>query len=278
MKAEQFKVVWATAADRLEADRALLDKLGEKDVQPFAVVGNAPADLKDTDTAAVVFLPPPGVAVGLDAEGEKVMQAVLAAGIPACAALRSDLADRAAFERHKVRLVKIAREAARPFAEEKRHGEILARLDLGDVLEEFSTPEKFKDPPLYKTGLADLDEVLGGGLREGVYVLQGIPGGGKTALSLYIAGSILRGNQDARVLYHSLEMSRRQIAAKVLTRLAFDLAGEIKDEISTAMEPLDKEAFADKHAPKELDWQTPSRLCALAAQEYGERVQHEALD
>lgn len=275
MKADQFRILWATAPERLEADRAALAALGEKDVQPFSVVGNAPADLQGQDTA-VVLLPPPGLA-DPEAEGEAVRKALLAAGVPAFTALRSDLSEGgAAWERKRARLVSFAIDAARQTASSKERSDLLARLALADVLDEFSDLER-ADPPLYATGLADLDRVLGGGLREGVYIIQGVPGGGKTALSLYIAGSILKGNPEARVLYHSLEMSRRQVAARVLARLAYDLAGSMTAKGAEA-ENMGRYLFADKFAPRELDWQTPSRLRALAAQEDGARVQQNALE
>ena len=43
-------------------------------------------------------------------------------------------------------------------------------------------------------------------------------------------------------------------------------------------ENMGRYLFADKFAPRELDWQTPSRLRALAAQEDGARVQQNALE
>ena len=281
MKADQFKILWATAPERLEADRADLAALGEKDVQPFSVVGNAPADLQGQDTA-VVLLPPRAAALDMEPEGEEVRKALLAAGVPAFTATRADLAEEgaAAWERRRARLVSYALEAARLTASSKERNDLLARLHLGDVLEEFSTPEERADPPLHPTGIPGLDRVLGsdrngngGGLREGVYILQGVPGGGKTALSLFLAANILKGNPEARVLYHSLEMSRRQIAAKVLARLAYDLAGAYGEDGKAT-----QDLIADLHAPRELDWQTPSRLRALASTDTGARIQAAALD
>ena len=272
MKPDQFKILWATAPERLEADRAALAALGEKDVQPFSVVGNAPADLQGQDTA-VVLLPPSSLALNLEDAGKALRVALLAAGVPVFEALRSDLAENgAAWERKKAHLVSFAIDAVRQTAASKERSDLLARLALGDVLEEFQTAET--DPPLYATGLADLDRVLNGGLREGVYVVQGVPGGGKTALALYIAGSILKGNPEARVLYHSLEMSRRQVAARVLARLAYDLAGSMTAKGAEA-ENMGRYFFADKYAPRELDWQTPSRLHDLAPEKdgFGARIQ-----
>lgn len=67
--------------------------------------------------------------------------------------------------------------------------------------------------PFVATGFPDLDRVLGGGLiREGFYVLAARPGCGKTTLATAITERILE--QGRRVLFISLEMSRKQLAAR----------------------------------------------------------------
>lgn len=275
MKADQFKILWATAPERLAADRALLAGLGEREdtVDTFENVARAPADLQGQDTA-VVLLPPPGLAHDLEDAGKDVQKALLAAGVPAVTASRSDLKkdSEAAWERKKNNLVGRAIVERDLLAAPKEEKETRARLYLGDVLEKFQDIEA-ADPPIYATGIANLDSVLNGGLREGVYLLQGVPGGGKTALALFMGGSILKGSPKARVLFHSLEMSRQQIAARVLARLAFDLAGELR-----AGTVYSQECFAKLFAPGELAWQTPSRLRELAEKtQYGRAVQEGAL-
>lgn len=271
MKPDQFKILWATAPERLEADRERLAALQEEDVLTFAAIAAAPSDLQGQDTAVVLLTPP---ALDLEEEGKALQNALLAAGVPTTTATRANLAEDgpAAWERRRARLITYALDAARQTTASKENAATLARLSLGDVLEEFNDLER-KDPPLYPTGLDALDKVLRGGLREGVYILQGIPGGGKTALALYIAANIVKANPEARVLFHSLEMSRRQVAARVLARLAFDLA-----EPYAKGTPYSWEYFADTHAPKEWDWQTPSRLRALAAEDIGDRIQNAAID
>lgn len=272
-KPDQFKVLWATAPERLATDRERLAALGENDVQTFAALAAAPADLQGQDTA-VVLLPPVAAAFDLEEEGKALRDALLAAGVPTTTATRADLAEEgaAAWEQRRARLVAFALDAARQTATSKENAATLARLSLGDVLEEFQNLER-PDPPLYATGLPALDEVLRGGLREGVYILQGVPGGGKTALALYIAANIVKANPEARVLFHSLEMSRRQVAARVLARLSFDLAEPYGKDTSRS-----QDYCADIHAPREWDWQTPSRLRALAEDDTGDRIQAAALD
>lgn len=68
------------------------------------------------------------------------------------------------------------------------------------------------------TGLAELDELLGGGMRPGLYVLGGEPGAGKSALALQVA---FRASWcGRRVLYASLEMGRGQCVMRLLSHLS----------------------------------------------------------
>ena len=61
----------------------------------------------------------------------------------------------------------------------------------------------------YRTGLQELDRVLGGGIvRGGLMLIGGDPGIGKSTLLLQVAGSL---SQRCRVLYVSGEESARQI-------------------------------------------------------------------
>ncbi|MGL1891063.1 MAG: DNA repair protein RadA [Spirochaetaceae bacterium] len=68
---------------------------------------------------------------------------------------------------------------------------------------------EIKDSYRYKTGIKEVDQVLGGGLMKGSSVLiGGEPGIGKSTLLLQIADSI---NQNHKVLYISGEESANQI-------------------------------------------------------------------
>lgn len=69
------------------------------------------------------------------------------------------------------------------------------------------------------TGLSDLDFALGNGLWPGeVTVLSGTPGTGKTALALQIARHVDR--ERGPVLFHSLEMPKRQLANRLISQEA----------------------------------------------------------
>lgn len=67
-----------------------------------------------------------------------------------------------------------------------------------------------------KTGFADLDRQLGGGMfKSEVYIIGARPGMGKTTLGINIAQNVAR--RGGSVLFVSLEMSEQQIMAKRLS-------------------------------------------------------------
>ena len=69
------------------------------------------------------------------------------------------------------------------------------------------------------TGFGDIDNVLGGGLRPGLYVFGAIPSLGKTALVLQIANNIAAHEID--VLYFSLEMPASDLVWRSISRLSY---------------------------------------------------------
>jgi replicative DNA helicase len=78
----------------------------------------------------------------------------------------------------------------------------------------------------YTTGLASLDAALDGGFAEGLHILGGITGGGKTSLSLCIA--IHNALAGRSVLYASFEQSRYELWARIASRLTHVSQGAIK--------------------------------------------------
>ncbi len=85
-----------------------------------------------------------------------------------------------------------------------------------------------------KTGIEWLDdELLDGGLYEGLYVLLAAPSMGKSTLMLQIADNIAQSGRD--VLFVTLEMSKKSLQAKTLSRLSSLLADADSDTF-TAME------------------------------------------
>lgn len=70
--------------------------------------------------------------------------------------------------------------------------------------------------PAQPTGFKKLDEVLDGGLYEGLYLIGGITSLGKTTLALQIADQIAQSGKD--VLIFSLEMARTELMSKSISR------------------------------------------------------------
>lgn len=73
------------------------------------------------------------------------------------------------------------------------------------------------------TGWDSLDKVLDGGLYEGLYVIPGTPGTGKTAFALQMAFQIALQSQD--VLYISMEMGEEEIYERHISRISYQLFG-----------------------------------------------------
>ena len=73
------------------------------------------------------------------------------------------------------------------------------------------------------TGWKSLDKVLEGGLYEGLYVIPGATGTGKTAFALQMAYQIAAQNQD--VMYISLEMGEEEIYERHISRISYRLYG-----------------------------------------------------
>lgn len=98
----------------------------------------------------------------------------------------------------------------------------------------------FADPPtVIGTGVASLDAVLVGGLTPGCHVLMAPPGGGKSALALYVAMCVAA--QGGRVLFASTEMTRQQCLARLSSAVAHTTPG-ITDFYWSAWEQMGREA------------------------------------
>ena len=79
------------------------------------------------------------------------------------------------------------------------------KIERAVPITEISTTDEFR----YKTGIRELDRVLGGGLVKGsVVLLSGDPGIGKSTLLMQICNVLTRGN---KVLYVSGEESAKQL-------------------------------------------------------------------
>lgn len=73
----------------------------------------------------------------------------------------------------------------------------------------------------YSTGFSLLDEILNGGLREGLTVIGALSGTGKTTLLLQIANNIAEQGED--VIYFSLEMNKSELLTKTISRFSYQI-------------------------------------------------------
>lgn len=89
----------------------------------------------------------------------------------------------------------------------------LVGADLDGVIEDFWARRDLRQRPL-ATPWPSVDRLLGGGLWPGMYVLVGGTGAGKTQWAVQVAvEAALSGH---RALYLALELSRKDLAARVL--------------------------------------------------------------
>ena len=95
---------------------------------------------------------------------------------------------------------------------------------LGGITEAANTPA-------ISTGFYNLDELLDGGLYEGLYIMGAISSLGKTTFALQIIEQIAQQGQD--VLIFSLEMSRHELIAKSISRLTYLAADNKRDAKTT---------------------------------------------
>ena len=98
--------------------------------------------------------------------------------------------------------------------DERDSGQLLNGLDIAAGFYSFRDEISGR---LVKTGLASVDDTLGGGmLPGGLYILAARPGCGKTALALQIADNVAE--HSGAVLFVSLEMDVSQLQARRLSR------------------------------------------------------------
>lgn len=86
--------------------------------------------------------------------------------------------------------------------------------------------------PVYSTGFLELDNMLDGGLYEGLYILGAISSLGKTALVMQLADQLAEAGHD--VLYFSLEMSANELIARSISRHTAKYVIETGKELANA--------------------------------------------
>lgn len=101
---------------------------------------------------------------------------------------------------------------------EERYLRLSALEKSKDLFKRITSP----DSAPVATGFERLNEVLGGGLFPGLYVLGAISSLGKTTFILQLAESIAAAGGS--VLFFSLEMATDELIAKSYSRLSYELA------------------------------------------------------
>ena len=138
------------------------------------------------------------------------------------------IADRSAFYELVTRTTDTAREQKERAKEEAQRAEQERKKRTGaamvDAFLQAVTSDKYVPIP---TGIPAIDEAIGGGfIRQQLVLLGAAPGAGKTALAQWLFEEIAKDGTDC--LYLNLEMSREQMLARSLARIAAQNKERIK--------------------------------------------------
>lgn len=222
-----------------------LQALNKKAMQPVFVVEGEIDALSIIDTGAAE-----AIALGSVAMANKLIETLKkkkpTETPPLILALDNDTAGATAQER----LGEALRELSIPFFEKNCNAEfkdpnefltadrerftVAVKSILTEVTEEFKEEhsiakdltnfwqiiEQSKTAAFYPTGFESLDSVLDGGLYSGLYFIGAVSALGKTTFALQIADNIAK--QGHPVIYISLEVSKRELMAKSISRITYE--------------------------------------------------------
>ena len=99
------------------------------------------------------------------------------------------------------------------------------------ILNFYKQIQQNKDKPKLTTGFSNLDNMLDGGLREGLYAIGAMSSIGKTTFSLQIADYLARNNHH--VLYYSLEQSSFEMKCKSISRITYETTHKIEESMTS---------------------------------------------
>ena len=116
------------------------------------------------------------------------------------------------------------------------------------------------------TGFFLLDDALGGGIYEGLYVLGAVSSLGKTTFALQLADQIAKGGTD--ILFFSLEMQQEELILKSLSRLTYELSNGATSNAKTTRGLSDPQR-RDRYNEKE--WELVANASA-EYHDYGSRI------
>lgn len=140
-------------------------------------------------------------------------------------------------QEYKSKLEMLEKEELTPEQEElrtKKFGELYRKTEsaksyLGPFFD--GMLEGITTPPV-PTGFERLDNILDGGLFEGLYIIGAISSLGKTTFAMQIADQVASSGKD--VLIFSLEMSRYELMAKSISRNSYSIPRKTKGNAGLA--------------------------------------------
>ena len=150
-------------------------------------------------------------------------------------------------------------EEAREKAERERLEQYQGKSASGAIEGFFDEIERSKSSPAIETGFRGLDSLLDGGLYPGLYIIGAITSLGKTTFTLQVADNIAAAGHD--VLFFSLEMAQRELIAKSLSRLTFELSGKSSSMSKTTLGILSGKRWSNYQ-------ESEIKLIAEAAERY----------
>ena len=93
-----------------------------------------------------------------------------------------------------------------------------------------------RNKKLLSTGYKKLDKALGGGIYNSLYVIGGISGLGKTAITLNICENLAKQGKD--ILYISLELSQDELMSRSVSRF-------VRETVDERFTPIDYPSYMD---------------------------------